>query len=528
MAQMIGKRSCTRSFPCAVCGREDWCFMGEYSDGNLWFCASRKEDTVIGTDGNTYVLKGITKSNYARYEEQTQAERNKRKWVEEQARTNPSWKQSNYSFKKSPSPSHAVEEPMEIEKIVADEIAPLSNKRLNEIYSFMLDQLILEDFHKEALFKEWNDGIGADIGLGNLILSNWPIRSLPMPDYARTKGGYHELKNITRKELIDRMVKKFGSLRGVPGFYLKTSKWTDRNTGEVYQSTNWSLVNLSGIVYPVYDSNGYIFRIRIGDEHPDVKEYAKDSCGNYLYKEPIGDDDKKHHVTSAVYRFDNYTGEWFRIPYDKNGKRNDNLKELVYSRTQGIYKVKINAKGYPVVDGKPDGKYKNFSSRFEENHEEIIEKNGKKVRRITSFNRYAEGTRSGSHISLYAKPGDDFRFLYVTEGEKKAMVINAIFHVPVIALPGVQNYPLLFEKEYMSEFSMFDKLCQKGLTVIFIVYDADKATNDMVLNCEQKAIQMCLEHKVSTFVGEWDVDFGYKGADDALIHGIDFNYDQRT
>lgn len=526
MAQMICKRSCTRSFPCAVCGREDWCFMGEYSDGNLWFCASRKEDTVIGIDGNTYVLKGVTSHNYARYEEQSQAERNKRNWAEEQSRINPNWKNMGYSFRKNNLQPKPVKEPMEIEKIVVDEVAPLSNKRLHEIYSFMLDQLVLEDHHKNALFNEWNDGIGADIGLGNIILSNWPIRSLPMNDSARFKGGYN-LKNITRKELIDRMVTKYGSLKGVPGFYLKTSQWTDRNTGRVYQTSNWSMVNTSGIVYPVFDSNGYIYRIRIGDEHPDTKEYARDTYGNYLYKPQVQENDKLRHVTAAVYHFDNYTGEWFRIPY-YNEKIQEQSKEIVFSHSKGIYKVQLNEKGYPVVDGKPDGKYKNFSSRFENDKEEIVVKNGKKVRRILSYNGYPEGTRSGSPISLYVKPGDDYRFLYVTEGEKKAMVINAIFNVPVIALPGVQFYPSLFEKEYMSEYSMFDKLCQRGLLAIFIIYDADKATNDMVLNCEQKVIQMCLDHQVSTFVGEWDVNFGYKGSDDALIHGIDFNYVQRT
>lgn len=500
--QPISKQACKRGFPCAVCGKEDHCFCADFGNGPLWFCSTYTDQT-INHNGSVFVLKGFTEQGYARYEEKSQYERNKEAWIREQERTNPNW-HTRKKHRTEPTAEEPQEKP-EKNHVTVDDIVPLSNKRLHQVYSYMLDLLILEDNHKKALLDEWNCGV--DDNLGGKILSKWPIRSLPMNDRARCEGCYN-LKNITRQELVKKMVDRFGTLKGVPGFFLETDTWTDQITGERKSDTHWQLVNLSGIVYPAFDSDGYIYRIRIGDEHPDVREYARDSAGNYLF---TSDNGKKRHVTAATYSFNNRSGEWYRFTPDGN-------RSLVYSNQKKIYKVKLSPKGYPIIDGKVDGKYKNFSSRAEKTTETDTQ--------IIHYNAYPEGTRSGSPISLYCKPGDNMSIVYITEGEKKAIVMNMLLGCPVISLPGVQFYPDLFKPEYGKDQSIIDKLKEKGLAAVVIVYDADKVKNDMVRKCEEGAVKRCLENGLTTFIADWNIRFG-KGADDALIQGLGFQYTEK-
>lgn len=480
---------CTKRQPCIICGKTDHCFSGDYGqDGILHFCSKERAAEVFA-GGERYILKQVTSGNYGAYESATQMEENKRRWMEEQRRTNPNWVEYG-SRKRTSRPQKPIDVPKRKEWRVIDEIAPLKNSQLHQIYSYLLEMLVLEPEHKKALLSEWNAGI--DPKLGEKILSKWTIKSLPMNDAAR-QCSRQQLNNPTRRELIDQLVKRFHSLRGVPGFYMG-------------KDGRWKMSDISGIIYPVYDANGNIYRLRIGDEHPRIEEYAKDDAGNYLYECKNG---KKTNIIKGTYSFDYRTGEWFFSP--ENGD-----KRIVWSNQKEIYEVKIGPKGYPEgIDGKIDGKYKNFSSRSDRKKETATE--------ILAYNYYSEGTRSGSQISLYSKSGNDYRFVYVTEGEKKAMVLNEILGCPVIALPGVQTYSKLFEAEYQSDRSMVQFLMDQGMQFMIIVYDADKKVNETVLSSESNAVQMCKENGVSTLIGEWNPAFG-KGADDMLIQGNRFQY----
>lgn len=479
---------CTKREPCIICGRTDHCYYGDHGqDGLIHYCShERAAEVYVGAE--KYILKRVTQGNYGAYESATQMEQNKRRWMEEQRMTNPNW--IDYGSKKRTSkPQNPVEVPERKGWRVIDEIEPLKNSQLHQIYSYLLDMLVLEPNHKKALLDEWNAGI--DPNLGEKILTRWTVKSLPMTDAAR-HNSRQTLANPTRRELIDQLVKRFHSLRGVPGFYMG-------------KDGRWEMSALSGIVYPVYDSKGNIYRLRIGDEHPRIDKYAKDDAGNYIYEYKNG---KKSHVINGTYSFDFRTGEWFYL--------SDTIKETVWSKQKDIYMVKIGPKGYPEgIEGKIDGKYKNFSSRSDRKKETATE--------YIVYNHYSEGTRSGSQISLYSRAGDDFRFVYVTEGEKKAMVLNEILRCPVVALPGVQTYSKLFEEENQSDKSMVQFLIEKGMQYMVIVYDADKRVNETVLASESNAIQMCKENGVSTLIGEWNPAFG-KGADDMLIQGNRFQY----
>ncbi len=524
MGRFIESRPATRQKPCPLCGKTDHCWSANYgSEGWLYYCAKVSDTSVFGRDGVKYLLKdnrafpGGRSGGYFVYEAEEQQLRNREEYIAKLKADNPNWK-PNPNYKKQ-SRKEAVPQGEPMEAIEVDVVNPLPNEKLNEIYRYLLDLLVLEDSHKKALLDEWNAS-SVHPGLGERILEHWPIKSLPMNDWARKNSGA-ALKNKTRRQIVDAMVKQFGNLKGVPGFYLETSKWIDKVTGEQKEHTHWQIINLSGIVYPQYDSDGNIYRIRIGDEHPVLQEYAKDSGGNYLYEvyerqvwvegQPHIIEDKKKAVCADIL-WDKRTGEWVRE--DRATKK----RTILYSRQKGITSVKITDKGYPKIDGKVDGKYKNFSSYFR--------KEVQKGNKILAYNGYAEGTRSGSQVSIFTRPGDKMKYVYITEGEKKAIVMNEILHCPVIALPGVHTFSKLFEKEYGKQESIMDHLIRNGLAAVIVVYDADKAVNDAVLSAESGLLDLCKSKGITTFVGSWDPHFG-KGADDILIIGKQLDIFQR-
>ncbi len=518
MGRFIESKPATRQHPCPICGKTDHCWSANYgAEGWLIYCAKVGDPAVFGRDGQKYLLKnnrafpGGQSGGYYVYETEEQQLRNKEEYVAKLKAQNPHLKPKRNDPSKedrrvavSPGPA--------MEAIELDTTDPLPNEKLNEIYRYLLSILVLEDNHKKALLDEWN---AAQVykNLGEQILEHWPIRSLPMNDYARKNSGI-VLKNKTRRQILDALVARFGSLSGVPGFYLETIQWTDKKTGEKKEHTHWQMIGLSGIVYPQYDTDGNIYRIRIGDEHPRIQEYAKDISGNYEYvvtKRPsISPDgtqsvqEEKKKAIAADIIWDKNTGEWIRVD------RATEKKEVIYSLQQGISSVKMGNKGYPAIDGKLDGKYKNFSSYFRKEEE----KNGL----LFAYNGYAEGTRSGSQISVFTMPGDNMKYAYITEGEKKAIVMNEILHCPIIALPGVHTFSKLFEKEYKKDYSIMDHLIKMGLKAVVVVYDADKSVNEAVLNAESSVINLCKQNGITTFVGSWDPHFG-KGADDILIIG---------
>lgn len=517
MAGYDYSRPATKSEPCAICGKEHHCYTAYWGNrGFLRYCAGSTAPTVYGRDGE-YYLKRET-AGYSVYELVSQREALRQAYIEEQQRLNP-----NYWYS-SRQPRVAVAAPIPEKPVVEiGTVEPLSNDRLHQVYSYLLSLLVLEDNHKKALLDEWNAGAIRPT-LGDELLQKWPIKSLPMVDRARKACGIR-LKNRTRREIIDALVKKFGSLEGVPGFFLETSRSIDRVTGKQMENTHWQMVGLSGIVYPCYDVNGNIYRIRIGDEHPAIKEYKKDSNGAIIYEEKTSrvyqndgsftEKKVKTPTYCADYRWDYKTGEWSRTDRD-SGK-----EEIVYSIQKGIYKVALSDKGYPKVDGKTEGKYKNFSSYFRK-EKELDDK-------IIVFNGYESGCQSNSPVSIYMKKGDNMQFVYITEGEKKGMVINACLNCPVICLPGVHTSSKIFDVngdgKSNLQMSLMSYLMSLGLKAIIVVYDADKATNDAVLAAEKAVITKCKEQGVLVLSANWSPLFG-KGADDVLIAGKTFEYYQ--
>ena len=525
MAQFLKSVPATREHPCPLCGKTDHCWSADYGqDGWLYYCAKTSYEAVTGSDGREYILKNNRRfpdgrcEGYWVYETKEQQERQREEYIAKLKASNPNYKGGNGSKHYTKRPVAAQE--IRPQAVEIDRVTPLANERLDMVYRRLLELLVLEPNHQRALLSEWDAGLSYP-DLGERILKRYPIRSLPESDYARKNSG-DQLKNKTRHEICKTLAIEFGSLEGVPGFYQKTVRYLDKVTGEPVEYTVWDMIPLSGIVYPVYDSKGLIYRLRIGDEHPSLQEYARDASGKYVmypYETQVRNADgsitthvEQKHSISADIQWDRKTGEWYRI--DRSSKQ----KTIIYSRQQGISTVAITDKGYPKIDGKVDGKYKNFSSYFR--------KEEQRGEQWIAYNSYFRGCQSGSQVSLISKPGDDMQYLYITEGEKKAIVINMILNCPVVALPGVSTFRKLFEPEYKRDKSMIQTLIDRGLVAVIVVYDADKSVNESVLGAEEGLVEMCHNAGVYTYVGEWNPHYG-KGADDILIAGKQFDYEER-
>jgi len=301
------------------------------------------------------------------------------------------------------------------------------------------------------------------------ILLDYPIRSMPPPDKARFANG-ESFNNPTRKHIVKKLLSMFGDLRGVPGFYLRSGPyWADKP-----ESERWTFSSPEGIIFPCFDADGYLYRIRVRDDYPDL-----------VLKE-----DK---TESFQGRFGT-----FHYSYDKEGKR-----LLTFCEKEKKPEILHGVKPF----GKVNGKYKNFSSV------------SAKLVDLVCVNTMEGGSRSGSPYSLYDKYSTSYTVVFGTEGEKKGMVANAAKRAPVVSVAGVWTYRVLFEKDESGK-SFIDKMKEKGMKYFVVCYDADKETKDDVKRAEQAFVKELRENGVEPLIGYWKKDFD-KGLDDILLAGID-------
>lgn len=230
-------KSVSRNCPCPICGHTDWCGIMSTDNGAEMYVCQRNTDNllpykggVIGTDGKYYICVGISK------EGKNNIFRDAAEVAEEQTMQKETWKAA-----------HTADRPVRTLTPV-DPVEVLSNDRLDKIYRRLLELLILEPEHKEYLHREgWTDG----------LMDDHMIRSFPEEDYIRFKKKQNGYKsgNNWRKSAAKTLVAEFGTLRGVPGAYQNRS-------GE------WTFYGRPGILFPVYDANGYIYRLRIRLDKP--------------------------------------------------------------------------------------------------------------------------------------------------------------------------------------------------------------------------------------------------------------------
>lgn len=429
-----GIRAVTKSKPCPICGKADWCgFMPADGGGELVVCQrDTEEHNVIGQDGQFYVYVSKSRSGNSIFEEANQRMQREKKWKAGREYDNSSFKQVSV-----PTPSYTV----------VDEVKVKPNEVLDKIYRSMLDMLVLDDNHKAYLISE---------GWTEELIQKHKIKSFPEKDFIRYSLKNNFSKNVYRKRLANQLIEKFGQdcLLGVPGAY---------KDGQ----GKWTFAGPKGILFPLYDANHNLYRLRVRMDFTDVKEQLI-SMG---------------------------TGDRY---FDKDGQR------YYVSFMKGIYIIDSGDKKFD----KGSGKYRNFSS-FHADDEEY--------KRGFIVNSYDKGCEAGNQLGIYYDSGRDNMYIaFVTEGEKKGVYCNDKMRAPFISVPGVNSWSKLIEGKKGNR--AIDILQSRGVGMFVIAYDADKAVNNKVLDSEQYAIQALKVEGFSIGVAEWDMRHG-KGIDDLLQGG---------
>lgn len=314
--------------------------------------------------------------------------------------------------------------------------------------------------HEASLKKEWNTPSTPD--LFEKVTNKYPIITLPPNDYIVSRFGYQGDKSLPkRKEIAEKMAQTFGNIARFPGF-CKNAK------GEL------TIVGGEGLLFPTFDKDGNMTSYRLRLDFPDIKGQMPDG------REGV-----------------------FSYSYDKNGKPGVRFYPRVESGQSQPEEVAI---AWPPK-GKVQNKYKNLCSSFPKQDE-----NGSRT------NVYGEGSRLGSEPSLYTSETDNMSVVFITEGEKKAMVANVLSGYPVISIPGVKLFMKIFEKCDDGE-SMMDSLVRRGCKVAVICYDADKSHNQDVLMAQNGLAKALSESGIKIAIGEWDSNWG-KGLDDIYVNGL--------
>jgi len=461
------KETISSAEPCLICGKPDYCYRLIFEDGSTLHCCARTESSSVISNGMEFVFikeKDTPIGKYFYYQEKTEQEKHRAAYLERLIASG----QYNAGYKTNrPKMSTSVTTIVSSQKdtYIPGECPVASIDRLDKVYTRLMQLLVLEPSDLLKLKRDWNSDITGD-KFTDLILKTYPIKSLPPGDNKRSVLK-RKVSSRLRRDIACQIFKEFGSLAGIPGFY-------QENDGA------WSIAGSEGILFPCYNAEGKLIRLRIRESYPIIGTTFNGVEGSM-----------KH--TISKYGDD----LWFFYP------KGSNESELVWGNR--VQKITLGKDGCPK--GKASGKYKNLASIYEKKDEEGI-----------SYNAYRNGTRSGSSLSVYDKYATNYSVVYITEGEKKAIVANMLLKAPVISLPGTGTFMKLFEPDE-NGLSVIDKLIAKGLKLAVIAYDADKGENIRVLSAEQGAIAEFKKRQISIAIGEWNANFG-KGLDDILVAGI--------
>lgn len=210
---------------CPICNGPDWCGILPAKDGGELIVCQRdtmKAD-IIGTDGNFYVY--VCDSKRAKASVYEEASQRRAKEIYRQG-----GEFGNFQYSKLQNQ----------ELVPVDVINPLENVKLDKIYRELLSLLVLEREHYHYLIEDgWTDA----------LIEKHHICSFPVKDFERYKEKIYQ-KNPMRVNLAQCLLRNFRSLEGVPGAFLN-------------KSGKWTFAGNSGILFPLYDLNGNIYRLRV-------------------------------------------------------------------------------------------------------------------------------------------------------------------------------------------------------------------------------------------------------------------------
>lgn len=490
---MSAKERTSRSAPCIFCGDVGYDMRMHYQEGAVeevvHYCHKTKaaKGDIVGVGAEQYICIAAGKElpvvgSFDLWKKYL----TKEEWKSKQKLINPDWKPSKGTGgtpRQDSQKSTFVNMKQTAQGLLPGEVPVRSPKEQHAFNTYLASMLILEDKHLDVFKKDWESSTYP--GLVTDILKQYPIRSFPPADKARFANS-EKFKNPTRQQMIKNLCEKFGDLTGYPFIYVRTGAYWDDQPMEKRYTFSCG----EGVIFPCYDKDGYLYRYRIKNDYPDlrIKEGKHPAfCGSY---------GRFHHF------------------YDKDGKHCWSFKadqqadyKLVYG-PESDHSLRVNEKNLPVTGGKAEGKYTNISSVYE-----------KRLSDGSVVNGFLNGCRSGSPYSLYYKQGEPFTVVIGTEGEKKSMVANQFKKTPLVCVPGVSAYSVVFEKDE-NGISLIDFLKSKGMKYFVLCYDADKEENERVLQAEASFVEELKKNNVIPLIGEWRGKFD-KGLDDILIMGLD-------
>lgn len=215
----------SKTRPCPICGRPNHCSFWTSSYGVEYVICKKdfsETDKFSLIDGEHYTFISLTQTGESsRFELTRQREERTRIFKENKGYAT--------QFK-----------PIEYKDLT---VKPRSNKELHKVYSYLLSLLILEDADRAYLNGD---------GITDALIAEQGLVSFPESDYYRYQHqDTYFSKNRSRTVLGRMLVEKFGEeqLIGVPGLY-KNKKGT------------WTIAGLGGIIFPLRDAEGYIYRLR--------------------------------------------------------------------------------------------------------------------------------------------------------------------------------------------------------------------------------------------------------------------------
>lgn len=241
-------RNVTRTDPCPICGKEDYCSIFDAtnplcSDEQLHVCrrVTCKNDIISPINGKTYVFVKELRDSSCLYEE-----------AELRAYAQEQWKLANNVSQSKGKPKRPA--PMKHTIVKKQQqilyIPPLPNSQLDTIYRSFLKKLALYVPHKNYLLKEgWN----------TTLIQSSLVRSMPAISPTRNSVYFHML---SREQITQELIQEFGSIKGVPGFYLT-------------KDNRWTFTGGSGILIPQFDTDSNLFRLRLRLDHPPVDQKGK-------------------------------------------------------------------------------------------------------------------------------------------------------------------------------------------------------------------------------------------------------------
>lgn len=232
-------RNVSSSEPCPICGKPDWCSV-QYVEGGdkLHYCRRVLHgDNVMGATGETFIFIKKAGDGSCIYKEEGAYLASREEWLRKNGMG-----ASSQAFRGR---SAAAPQAPPIQDIQS--IPPLGNDRLDKVYRSFLKLLALKKAHKHYLLSQsWPL---------DLIASS-KIRSMPVCTISSTFED-------SRHRVAAALVREFGSLEGVPGFYTEPDG-------------TWTIAGASGLLIPLYDQNGHMYRLRLRLDHPKLDENGKE------------------------------------------------------------------------------------------------------------------------------------------------------------------------------------------------------------------------------------------------------------